>query len=125
MKKNLRLLSIIICGIILLQSCAKIGAGIKIITLNETIQSGSIYTLDMSAYGSNASTIIIAKQATLFTISQIDLDPATAKNLYRFSSDGKLNENESVTISVNAKDAGRCERDGNKTAITINFTIVQ
>ncbi|MBC7535609.1 MAG: hypothetical protein H7258_07955 [Ferruginibacter sp.] len=125
MKKNLPFLFTIFCGIFLLQSCGKISPGTKNITLNETIHPGSIYALDISAYGGNSSTAVNTKQADQFTISQIDLDAAAGKNMYHFSSDTKLNENQTVVILVKAKDAGRCGHDENKMAISINFTVIQ
>jgi hypothetical protein len=126
MKKQLYILAIIATAAFVFASCKKDNGGdneIKNITLNETINAGSTYTLDLSKYGDADDLVSITKQAIDFSVSEI------TKNLqlgvYSFSKSGspKTGGNGSETVVIKIYEpAGRRHYD--ETNITINFTIL-
>ena len=97
----------------------------KYVTLNENVQSGTSYALDLSVYGKNSSTATITAQPSNYTVSQVDQDAVTARNIYHFSSDTKIDTQEKVVIEVTEKNNSRCHHDDDKTVVTINFTVSQ
>ena len=112
----------IFCAIILVQSCTK-PHETRYVNLDETVQTGSTYSLDLASYGNRNAIVSIVSQPTHYTVSQVDCDAATSGRIYHFSTDTKLAEKEKVVIDLSAKDNGMCSHDDDKTVITINFTV--
>ena len=131
MKNNILLFTCLFCGTALLQSCEKEKNDIKYITLNENVKSGATYSLDVSSYQDKESLATIATQASSFTISQIDADASTGRNIYHFSTDSKSNAHEKVVIYIaEVKDDhhhGPCNHDHHdnapETVITVNLDV--
>jgi uncharacterized protein YgiB involved in biofilm formation len=124
MKKYIPLTLLVIAAFVMLQSCKKPGHETQYVTLNETIQSGSNYTLNLSAYGDADDEPSITTQAKNFTVSQINKDAVTANNIYNFSLAQKTTDKQTVVISLKEPQhhGGRdCNRD--EAVITINFTV--
>ena len=124
MKKYLLPPVLLLCGIFLLQSCKKGGHDTKYITLNETINSGSTYSLNPLIYGDDDDVASITTQAVNYTKSQFDID-AAGKNIYHFSTGSKVQDKETVVITLTENHDGRGGNNCNKTeaVITINFTV--
>ena len=125
MKKYILLPALIFCGIIFLQSCKKEGHDTKYITLDETIISGSTYSLDPAAYGDADDLASITTQAAHYDVSQISPDAVSGKNMYHFSIITKGQDKETVVITLNENHGGR-GGDCNKAVavITVNFTVL-
>ncbi|MEP7255311.1 MAG: hypothetical protein ABI666_06015 [Ferruginibacter sp.] len=124
MKKYILLPLVIFFAGLLLSSCKKEGQETKYITLNEIVNSGSTYTLEPAIYGDADDVASITTQAAHFSVSQIDLDPATAKSMYHFSIITKVQDKETVVITLKDNHGGRgrhCDHD--PTVITINLTV--
>lgn len=126
MKKYVHFPLLLISVLFILASCKKPGHETQYVKLNETIQSGSTYTLDLSAYGDGDDQPFITTQAVQYTVSQINMDAITAKNIYTFSVAQKVTEKQIVIITLKEQhhrgSGGRnCDRD--EAVITINFTI--
>ena len=122
MKKYILSAIIIFCGILSMQSCKKPGHDTQYITLNESIHSGDTYTLNLRNYGDDDDAPSITKQATDYTISQIN------NTTYNFSTTTKSLEKQTVVITLTEDHHGgfgACNNN-NKTeaVITINFTIL-
>lgn len=128
MSRKLLLPVLLFCGILFLVSCGK-DRSVANVTLNETVQPGSTYALDLTNYGDIYSTSTITTQATNYSVSEIDKDPATRKDIYYFSSDAKEAHNEKVVIEVINKERGGCTQGGvshaGKTIVTINLNVVK
>ena len=126
MKKYILFPAILLCGIFFLQSCKKEGHETKYITLNETVSSGNTYSLDPGVYGDADDVASITTQAAHYTISQMDMDAASAKNIYHFSINTKFQDKETVVITLSenhqGRGGGRCNHDA--VVITINFTVL-
>jgi hypothetical protein len=110
----------------MLQSCKKQDHKTQYVTLNETIQSGSTYILNLSNYGDEDDVVSITTQAKKYTVSEINKDAVTANNIYTFSVLQKTTEKQTVVITLKenhqrGSGGGDCNRD--KAVITINFTI--
>lgn len=124
MKKYILPLVILFCGTIFLSSCKKPGHDTKYYTLNETVLSGSTYTLDLSAYGDADDRPAVTTQAANYIVSQVGRDAVSAKNIYSFSSSSKSGDKETVVITLTEDHGGRggpCNHDA--AVITINFTV--
>ena len=67
----------------------------------------------------------ITTQAANFSVSSITKDPATSKNMYHFSILTKVQDKETVVITLKENHGGRggggCNDD--EAVITINFTV--
>lgn len=113
---------VIACSILFMQSCKK-DHETKYVTLNETVKSGKTYVLDLSIYGSQDAVAAIATQPVDFTISKIDHDVATGRNIYHFATDSKTQAQEKTIINITDKKNNRCSHDDDKTVLTINFSI--
>ena len=125
MKKHLFTAVIVLLGIVSLQSCKKPRHETKYITLDETVQSGNTFALDLTSYGDADDIPSISTQATTYVVSQINKDAVTARDIYNFSSSVKAQDKQTVVITLTENHAGsgggRC--DGAVAVITINFTI--
>ena len=122
MKKTLQSLVFLFLTIGLLQSCMKEKHETKHITINETIASGSTYSLDLSAYEDEDEAASISHQADHYSISQID--KLSGKNIYHFSITTKFQNTETVELAIGEEhNGGRNCGHEDKTVITINFTI--
>ena len=124
MKKYLQFTMLLIAVFFVLQSCKKPGHQTQYVTLNETIQSGSTYTLNLSAYGDADDEPSITTQAKNYSVSQIGKDAVTANNMYSFSVMQKASDKETVVITLKEQHGnrrGNCNRD--EAVITINFTV--
>ena len=126
MKISIQGALLLICGIVLLQSCKKSEHDTQYITLNESISSGSTYSLNLRAYADVDEIASITSQAAHYAVSQIDTDALTADPVYHYSAGTKLSDTEKVVITVNEHHRnGRgngCD-DDNVAVISINFTI--
>lgn len=122
--KKFILLSCFAIGIISLQSCKK-ERETKYVTLNEDVKSGTTYSLDLNNYAKSAFVATITTQPSGFTVSQVDCDATTRRNIYHFSTDTKTATQEKTVIEVKEKNNGRCSHDDEKTVITINFSVSQ
>lgn len=105
-----------------LQSCKK-EHETKYVNLDETVTSGETYSLDLNTYSSQNARISIATQPAEFTVSQIDKDAVTSRAIYHFTTESKTQERQKTVINISDNKGGRCNRDENKTVITINFTV--
>jgi uncharacterized protein YgiB involved in biofilm formation len=124
MKKYLSFALFATAMFFMLQSCKKPGHDTEYITLNETIQAGNTYKLNLNAYGDADDEPSITTQAKNFTVSQINKDAVTANNIYNFSLAQKVAEKQTVVITLKEPKhhGGRgCNRD--EAVITINFTV--
>lgn len=123
MKQYLRFPLLIVSLFFVLNSCKKPGHETQYVTLDETIQAGSNYTLDLSAYGDDDDQPSITKQAAEFSVSQISTDAITGRNIYTFSASQKNTVKQTVVITL--KEQHRRGPDCNRdvAVISINFTI--
>jgi hypothetical protein len=96
----------------------------KRITIDTTLASGNLYTLDLKTYGDADDVATITKQASAFTTSEI-INPATGfAPVYNFSANGDIKNpvNEQVVLSIT--EGGNRRRQGcDSTVITINFKV--
>lgn len=123
MKKAIKTFLLLMCAGVYLVSCSKYPKS-NYVTLNEAIKSGDAYSLDLSSYGGNDAKGSITTQATAYVTSQVDCDASTGKKIYHFSTDSKTDTQEKVVINLENKQSGRCRsNEGQKTVVTINFTI--
>jgi hypothetical protein len=125
MKKYIQLPLLIISFLFILNSCKKPAHETQYVTLNETIQAGNTYILDLSAYGDADDQPSITKQAASYVVSQISTDAMTAKNIYTFSDTQKSTEKQTVVITLKEQHRRPMGRNCNQdvAVITINFTI--
>lgn len=125
MKKYLSLTIFIMAIVFVLASCKKQDHKTQYITLNESVTSGSMYKLSLSAYGDADDEPAITTQAVNYTVSQLSKDAATANNTYSFSVNQKIADKETVVITLkeNHNGRGNCNRNEAEAVITINFTI--
>ena len=123
MKNFFKFALVLMATCFILQSCKK-HKDTQYITLNETVQSGTTYKLDISAYGDDDDVPSITTQAKSYDISQINKDAVTARNIYSFAVTQKTADKETVVITLKEEHRGRggsCNKD--EAVITINFTI--
>ncbi|MEO6668840.1 MAG: hypothetical protein ABIN36_05160 [Ferruginibacter sp.] len=123
MKKFILQFSFLICGIVLLQSCSKNNQETKYVNLDENIQAGSTYSLNLGTYADRTAVASITTQASDYTVSQLDKDAASGCSIYHFSTDSKTKEKQTVVLNLTGKKSGQCSRNDNKTVISINFTV--
>ena len=123
MKKYIFLLTFLLGSMMLLQSCKKEHKETKYVTLNETLQSGQIYSLDLATYGDADDVPSITTQADNYFVSEINKDASTAKNIYHFSGDNKFATPQKVIITLAENHGGRGNCKSDDTVITINFTV--
>ena len=126
MIKSIRLFGFVFLLLTVLFSCKKENTDIKdelkIVTLQITIESGKIYSLNLHEYANSNDIVLIAKQAITFDVSEITKNEL--KNMYIFKNnsnqkDGGIKEN--VVLKVyEPRNGVHCE----KTEILINFTIL-
>ena len=115
---------LIVCG---LSSCEKSRGKdeIKNVTLNVTINAGSIYQLDLRQYGDPDDIVSITTQALNFSTSEIVKDTYLGKYTYTFMRAAltkTLNNGTDKVIIKVAEPSGR--RHHEETNITVNFTIL-
>ena len=123
MKKSILSITFLFCGVVLLQSCSKEKNNSKYVNLDESIQAGSTYSLNLGAYADRSAVASIITQASAYTVSQLDKDAASGCSVYHFSADSKIKEKQTVVLDLAGKNNGPCHHDDNKTVITINFTV--
>jgi hypothetical protein len=114
MKKYLSFALLAASMFFMIQSCKKHGHETQYVTLNETIQAGSTYTLNLNAYGDADDVPSITTQAKSFTVSQINKDAVTANNIYNFSVAQKITDKQTVVITLkedHGNRGGSCNRD--------------
>ncbi len=127
MKKILQSIIAVILITTVITSCKKENHHekdeVKNITLNISVDAGTIYNLDLSKYGDADDIASITKQATDFTVSEIAKQGIIGK--YSFMRNGSPksggNGTDVVVLKI-AEPVGRCKRV-DETNITINFTI--
>lgn len=125
MKKHLLLPLILLCGILLFSSCRKESLNTKYITLNETVNSGGTYSLEPGIYGDADDVAIISTQAAHYNVSQIDTDAASGKNIYHFNIAAKMQDKETVVITLKENHHGRGHHcNGDVAVISINLTVL-
>ena len=126
MKKYILLPLVLLMAIVIMQACEKEHDETKYITLNETIKSGDTYSLEPGIYGDDDDVATITTQAANFSVSSITKDAATSKNMYHFSIITKVQEKETVVITLKENHGGRGGGAGcndEEAVITINFTV--
>lgn len=123
MKKYIFLLTFLLGSMLLLQSCKKEHKDTKYVTLNETVQAGQTYSLDLATYGDADDVPSITTQADHYFVSEINKDASAAKNVYHFSADSKFTTPEKVVITLAENHGGRGDCKHDDTVITINFTM--
>ena len=125
MKKYILLPLALLMAIVMMQACKKEHHEAKYITLNQTIKSGDTYSLEPGIYGDDDDVATITTQAANFSVSSIANDAATSKNMYHFSIVTKIQDKETVVITLKENHGGRgggsCNHDD--AVITINFTV--
>ena len=125
MKKYILLPLVLLMAIVMMQACEKEDDETKYITLNETIKSGDTYSLEPGIYGDDDDVATITTQAANFSVSSITKDAATSKNMYHFSILTKVQDKETIVITLTENHGGRagggCNED--EAVITINFTV--
>ena len=122
MKKYTILFALALGPLLLLESCKK-EHKTKYVVLNETVKSGGTYSLDVSSYGDADDRASITTQAAYYSVSQIDMDLATQKSIYHFSTDTKVGATDQVIITLAENHGGRNRCDQNDAVITINFKV--
>lgn len=122
MKNYTVLFAIVLGGLFLLTSCKK-EHKTKYVVLNETVKSGAMYSLDVASYGDADDRASITTQAAHYSVSQIDMDPATQKSIYHFSTETKVGGSEQVIITLSEDHGGRNRCDHNEAVITIKFSV--
>ena len=126
MKKYLLAGLFFCCGILFLSSlssCEKLDPGTKNVTIDESVNAGETYSLELNKYGDRDSRPTIRRQAVHYTRSRIDRDPRTLDYTYSFSIDAKQQEKETVVIELSEDGGGHCNSHDSKTVITINLTV--
>ena len=123
MKKYILSIACLLCGIVLLQSCSKNKPEAKYVNLDESVQSGSTYSLNLGAYADRSAVASIATQASDYTVSQLDKDAGSGCSVYHFSTDSKTKDKQTVVLNLTNKGNGPCNHDDSKTVITINFSV--
>jgi hypothetical protein len=126
MKKIMLFLVLSIAITAFLTSCEKERNdkdAVKNITLNVTVDAGSTYDLDLSAYGDADDIASIIKQAVTYAKSEINL--TGGKYIYSFMKSGtpKAGGNGMETVILKLSEPACRRHHKEETNITINFTI--
>lgn len=111
-----------------MQSCEKHDEGPKKVVLNVTLASGEDYRLDLKQYKKEGATASITRQASNFSISEIE-----ANSIYHYQAAAKTGITDKVVIIVSGQkqecgngqhdDDDDDDDDDDATNIIVNFTI--
>jgi hypothetical protein len=96
----------------------------KTVTIDTTLASGTLYSLDLKPYCDPDDVATIAKQASGYTTSQILNGSSGFAPVYQFSASGDIKNavNQQVVISITEGGNGR-RHSCDSTMITINFKV--
>ncbi len=111
-----------VCAIaLLLASCTKnsstTASATKQVTIDKTVSSGSLLSLDLGSYGNRA---VITKQASDYTTSAI-VQSGVRTPVYQFSSATKTSVAQQVLVAVT--NSGRCDNSQDSTIVTVNLNV--
>ncbi len=110
----------------LLASCTKEGHHkqdeVKAVTLNVTVNSGTVYALNLKQYGDDDGIASITQQAADYTLSEITKQGNAVTYSFSKNTNGKPVSSNTETVKLKVAEPGGCRRM-EETNITINFTI--
>jgi hypothetical protein len=124
MKNILSLAILLLFAFTMMPSCRKDVQShcIKEINIDTTLQAGSDYELDLIHYGDDDNIATIIKQASHFSISQLENLSDVFNPIYHYVSEEKATGSDQVVLAISKHpDVARGNRDS--TIITINFTL--
>ena len=116
----------VVTGIFFFSSCKKEviqSEIIKEISIDTTIEAGSVFELSLAPVYSSKNTASIIEQASNFTISSINFPEDGSAPTYQYQSNQLAGGTDKVTIAIAAKNTGQSIVSKDSTIIYVNLTI--